>query len=46
MPPHHKSHLVNALERLVQYFEETGKQDDLDRWRMELEASQKVEAQP
>ena len=39
IPPQGKDRLPKALERLVQLYEATGRQDDAAKWRKELKAS-------
>ena len=39
IPPQGKDRLPEALERLVQLYEATGRQDDTAKWRKELKAS-------
>ncbi len=39
IPPQGKPRLTEALERLVQLYEATGRPDEAARWRKELEAS-------
>src|SRR5262249_28361663 len=38
--------LTEALERLVQFYEETNKADEAARWRKELEAAKEAEPKP
>ena len=50
IPPQGKARLTEALERVVQLYEATGKQDEAAKWRKELEATKaaltKREAKP
>jgi len=39
IPPIRKSSLTDALERLVEFYQATGKPDEAAKWRKELEAS-------
>jgi hypothetical protein len=46
---YHKIRLPEAIERLVQLYEATGKKDEAAEWRRELDATkaaQKVEKKP
>jgi TolA-binding protein len=44
IPPQGKPRLREALERLVQLYEATGKKDEAARWRKELDEPKKTSA--
>jgi outer membrane protein assembly factor BamD (BamD/ComL family) len=50
IPPQGKGRVTEAVERLVQLYEATGKKDEAAKWRKELEAAKaaqkKTEKQP
>jgi hypothetical protein len=42
IPPQGKVRLTEAVERLVQFYQTTGKKDEAAKWRGELKAFQKT----
>jgi tRNA A-37 threonylcarbamoyl transferase component Bud32 len=46
IPPQGKIRLTEALERLVQLYEATGKKDDAAKWRKELDATKAASKKP
>jgi eukaryotic-like serine/threonine-protein kinase len=44
IPPQSKARVTEALDRLVQFYEATGKKDEAAKWRKELESAQAVQS--
>src|SRR5262249_18165086 len=44
IPPQGKIRITEALERLVQLYEATGKKDEATKWRKELEATKAAQS--